>query len=402
MFELPTTIQEIDKFIQDQVQENLHLDYKDSRAIDNGKRQEIAKDVSAFANSDGGLLIYGVVEQSQLPVRMDDGVDHTKYKREWIEQLINNHISPRIDDVRIAQIPISPDKSVYAIRIPKTYRGPHQSYDKKYYKRFNFNSEPMEDYEINDVRSRQRTLQPLVNVDIKIKGRVSVFLVVSNIGQIPAQDVTFKFSKQIKWRGNKGTPSLFTRGVKYLPPNRTFHFFYNSFIGVFANGTEVPSNFDVEVSYLHPEINQRISDTFHIDLMDYMNSYVDESEIAELGKKLQESLKELKNEISKLNTYLNKLSTLSGATGLDISIPTLKNIGHILAGDGEVERIDPTNRRAEAFKQLLGVSDDIAYTLECYFMSMVSDEELRSIEGMTEEIYEKLKKHFLIDEPENT
>lgn len=95
----PTTIADIDKLIADEIQEDLHLDYKQSPALDPNKKNEIAKDVSAFANSDGGLLIYGIVESNNLPVSKDGGVDHTKFSRERLEQIISANITPRIDGI---------------------------------------------------------------------------------------------------------------------------------------------------------------------------------------------------------------------------------------------------------------------------------------------------------------
>ena len=169
MIDLPKSIADLNKLITDQVQENIHLDYKESPAIDRSKRTEIAKDVSAFANSDGGVLLYGIVESNNLPVRIDGGVDHTTHSREWLEQVINSSISPRIDDIRISPIQLSVDRSVYSVAVPKSFRGPHQAPDKKYYKRFNFQSVPMEDYEIGDLRNRRKFLPPLVNVDIEIE-----------------------------------------------------------------------------------------------------------------------------------------------------------------------------------------------------------------------------------------
>lgn len=269
------------------------------------------------------------------------------------------------------------------------------------YKRFNFQSVPMEDYEINDVRSRQRTLAPLINIDIEAKRGNLVYLIVTNIGKVPAQDVTFVFSKEINWRGSRGTPTLFKRGIKYFPPGRTFNFFYNSFIGAFDKESEIPSSFEIEVSYLHPDISQRITDTFYVDLMDYMDTYVVESEIVDLSKKVQEGFKELKNEINKTNNHLSILSSISGATGLDLSIPTLKNIGHILKDDGKIERIDPNGLRADAFKELLGVNDNLAYELQCHFMS-IGRVRLEEIEGMTEELIQEFKKHFFTDDREDT
>jgi hypothetical protein len=392
MFDLPTTIDEINQFIQDQVQESLHLDYKDSRAIDNSKRSEIAKDVSAFANSDGGLIIYGVIEQSHLPERLDDGVDHTKYKREWLEQIINSNISPRIDDVQIAQIPLSPDKSIFAIKVPKTYRGPHQSYDKRYYKRFNFQSEPMEDYEINDVRNRRRIASPLVNVDIEIKRRTMIYFVISNIGEFSAEDVMFKFSEPLKWRYEE--PSLFKRGTRHLPPKRTIRFFYNTFIVVCQPDTDVSSNFVVEVNYFHPGIGQRITDYFPIDLMDYKHSAVVDSEIYEHGIKLKEGLEKLTSEVNKLNSNIRQVLPIAGSTGLDISVSTLRNLKHLMAQDGQIEQLDPTRCDEGVFREVLNIDDELAYRIRNFYWYQNQGGNLEEIEGITDEVIEKIKIYF--------
>lgn len=101
--ELPNTVEEIEKLIDAQVQENLHLDYKSSDALINKKaRSEIAKDVSAFAISDGGMIIYGVEEHQHLPMRIDSGVDHQQFSRETLEQIVLSNIAPQIEDVRIS------------------------------------------------------------------------------------------------------------------------------------------------------------------------------------------------------------------------------------------------------------------------------------------------------------
>lgn len=299
--DLPATLDDINSLIRDQVQENIHLDYKDSRALDPSKRDEIAKDVSAFANSDGGLLVYGVSEGNNLPIAIDSGVDHTKFTRERLEQIISSNITPRIDDIRISAIPISAYKSVYAVKVTRSLRGPHQSSDKKYYKRFNFQSVPMDDYEINDVRNRRRTTPPLVSVDINTKQSAIIYLSVTNIGQQTAEDVTFEYSEAIQQWIEKEGPSLFTRGIKYLPPGRSYSFMYNTFLVVLHESHRESSRFEITASYFHPEIGQRISDVFYFDLMDYWNSAVLESEAYEQGKKLRESVDKLTMAVEKLN-----------------------------------------------------------------------------------------------------
>jgi hypothetical protein len=48
------------------IQESLTLEYKASGAVEKteGKKMEIAKDVSALANAAGGQIVYGMTEHS--------------------------------------------------------------------------------------------------------------------------------------------------------------------------------------------------------------------------------------------------------------------------------------------------------------------------------------------------
>ena len=164
---IPVKREDLELLIQQEVQESLHLDYKRSASLSKSGQKEIPKDVSAFANSDGGMIIYGIEESGHLPVRIDEGIPNSVVTREWIEQTILSNIAPRIEGIQIQQIPLDPSNSAYCINIPKSYRAPHQERkNKRYYKRFNFNSVPMEDYEISDVRARSRSVKPLARFDV--------------------------------------------------------------------------------------------------------------------------------------------------------------------------------------------------------------------------------------------
>jgi len=406
---LPTKLEEVQQLITDQVQEDIHLDYKDSRALVNGNNMnnsEIAKDISAFANSDGGILIYGVQEKDHLPVRVDDGVENTRVWRERLEQVINSNITRRIDDLRIKQIPVSADKSIYAVQVPKSYRAPHQEKNtKKYYKRFNFESVAMEDYEINDIRARRRTLTPLVNVDGELKHATVVYLRVSNIGDVPAEEVKFDFSQNLVWSGNKPPPGALSRGIKYLSPGKVFYFFYHTISELFADGSTIPSQFDVTVSYLHPEIGQRISDEFHLDFADYLHSHSVLSDINELAKTVKESIDALTGQVAKLHQNFEKLSTIASATGLDLSVTSLRNIRHILANEDQIEKIDPVYCELSVFEEVLGVDNRLASELRNFFLNLSRQKDgekfskepkqrLAEIEGMTKKIAKKVRKHF--------
>ncbi len=208
----PIKREDLELLIQQQVQESIHLDYKRSDALSKARQKEIPKDVSAFANSDGGMIIYGIEESGHLPVRVDEGIPNSTVTREWIEQTILSNISPRVEGIQIQQIPLDASNSVYCISIPKSYRAPHQERARKrYYKRHNFVSEPMEDYEISDVRARSKSVRPLARFEVEIRHGFSVMFVIENPGDVLAENVTFEFTERLTWEQDKRAPDYFQR-----------------------------------------------------------------------------------------------------------------------------------------------------------------------------------------------
>jgi hypothetical protein len=159
------------EYIQAQAEESTTLEYKaaDALGMSDGKKREITKDVSALANAAGGIIIYGIKEYDQkdkkhLPERLDP-VDRTQFSREWLEQVINN-IRPRIDGLDIKPVPVFEGTKlsgvVYRVEVPQSTTA-HQAADLRYYKRYNFECLPMQDYEIRDVMNRG--VKPDANVE---------------------------------------------------------------------------------------------------------------------------------------------------------------------------------------------------------------------------------------------
>lgn len=395
--EVPSTIEEIKAYIDNRVQESIRLDYKLSKAIDDSKRNEIAKDVSAFSNSDGGLLIYGIREEQHLPVEIDEGVDHEKYTREWLEQILLSNISPIISGVRIAQIPLNESRSIYVVSVPKSSQGPHQERGtKKYYKRYNFKSSPMEDYEISDIRNRNFVVPPLINVDVVIEHGVMVYLEISNIGDVAALDVNTKLPGNLFLRKDREFPPFFTRPVKYFPPGKKFSFMYNTFQSI-VNNESVASEFTIDVEYTNSRANSHFSDSFYFNLYDYMYSRYEESEIDQLGKVIKDSIKELSRKLDKLNKHTEELTRIAGPSGLSLSLTTLKNLEAIKNSSQSLEKLDPKYCDHRIFKEVLGVNDKIAYQLDHYFSYNFENRSLEDIEGVDEDLIARIKEKFIID-----
>lgn len=150
----PLTIENI---IKNNLEESINIEFKSSGALSKQEsvKKEISKDVSAFANSDGGIIIYGIEENKHVASKLSF-IDGNIFTKEWIENIIISTIQPKIDNFKIIPIRFEDDikKSVYVLKIPKSNNSPHMNGDKKYYRRYNFQSVPMEEYEVKNLYNK--------------------------------------------------------------------------------------------------------------------------------------------------------------------------------------------------------------------------------------------------------
>jgi hypothetical protein len=395
-FHIPKSLDEINAMITNKVMESIHLDYKAGHAL-NGKPKEISKDISAFANSDGGCLVFGVNEEGHLPIGVDEGVDHKKMTRERLEQLIQSNVSPTIESLEIIQIPINDTHSIYVVAAQKSLRAPHQDrQNKRYYRRNNFRSIPMEDYEIQDIRSRQMTVPPLVYVDMETERGVFLEFVVQNIGNLAVKDLKFKFSKELGWKGTDYRQ--FQEGISVLPPGKKLAFYYSSINEALKENSTVEKNFSVEVTYQHPLMNRKITDSFDIDINSINNTSIIYSDIYHHSKKLEDSINKLANHVQKIDSKVETLLNIAGPTGLNVSVSTLRNLASILGKEFDPTPLSPEYCSHFAFMEVLGVNLDLAFRLEDYFRWGRDKGKIEDIEGVDEKLFQQIKKYFNIDE----
>lgn len=196
---------DLQMLIANQVRESIELDYKACDALQktDGKKNELSKDVSAFANSAGGTIVYGMIENGHVPTAIDAGYDPSEISKEWIEQVINSRIQRRIDGVRIKQVDLTASslgRVAYVISIPQSLRAPHQASDKRFYKRFNFESVSMEEYEVRDVSSRYEAPKLILAIHASIDAsprtrnithpaNLLLTLSITNLSDVPADHI---------------------------------------------------------------------------------------------------------------------------------------------------------------------------------------------------------------------
>ncbi len=198
------------------------LEYKSAEALGKSDHQktEITKDVSAMANSAGGLLIYGIREYAEndkrhLPEKFV-AVDRTEFSREWIEQIINS-IRPRIDGIFIHSVQLASGENdvVYIVEIPQSNTA-HQANNQRYYKRFNFQSVPMEDYEIRDVIFREQLPDVVVRFLIEQKeNEQNLIIQAKNLGSAYARYVACFVDVPVKTLVNIENKRSIKDGGKY-------------------------------------------------------------------------------------------------------------------------------------------------------------------------------------------
>ena len=192
------TIDDIQALIDNHAEEGVHLEFKRADALLKENADKITKTLSAFANSDGGIVIYGVAEQDHAASDYSF-VDGYKITTENIS-MIARYVQPAIDGLTIYPIRKDNDisKSLYVIRVPRSDKAPHMAKDHRYYKRNNVESIPMEDFDVKDVMSRFHKPQLVICLCVlnqppqwkkaQENTRFSFITMIGNYGRILSKD----------------------------------------------------------------------------------------------------------------------------------------------------------------------------------------------------------------------
>jgi Schlafen, AlbA_2 len=120
---------DLHRLIDDEVGERKTLDYKrDLPGNSRAERIEFLADVSSFANSEGGDLIFGIdAPPGGLPtgipgIKIDD-VENLKLS---FESKIRDGISRRLPGVEIREIALGDALFTLIVRVPRSWIGPHR------------------------------------------------------------------------------------------------------------------------------------------------------------------------------------------------------------------------------------------------------------------------------------
>lgn len=143
--------------------EDLYFEFKTVNSSDlsnSDDRKNLAKALSGFANSAGGLIIWGVRTGKKNKGCASEVVeieDLSTFKMR-LEELSSSWVSPYVDGVIHKTIPMSGENKGCAVTlVPASDSGPHMwNEDHRYYKRNGSKFLPMEHYEVADMFGRRK------------------------------------------------------------------------------------------------------------------------------------------------------------------------------------------------------------------------------------------------------
>lgn len=115
------------RMVDDQAPETAALDFKsDVYGNRDADRRELADDVAAFANADGGLILIGVGEDESGCAVSADGVPVSDDEANRMSQIIADNISPvPVTDIQLIPSDDGRDRGYIAIHVPKSTAAPH-------------------------------------------------------------------------------------------------------------------------------------------------------------------------------------------------------------------------------------------------------------------------------------
>ncbi|MDD3524572.1 MAG: ATP-binding protein [Candidatus Cloacimonetes bacterium] len=123
----------IEQLVADQVREGPHLDFKRDlpTAWNDAAKHEFLADTTAFANSGGGDLIFGIDEdgQAQASSVMPQVITNVDQEIRRLQDFLLNLAEPRLPGVKIQAVQVSvagTDGHVVVVRIPQSWAGPHR------------------------------------------------------------------------------------------------------------------------------------------------------------------------------------------------------------------------------------------------------------------------------------
>jgi len=116
---------DVKAFCDEQIEENDRVEYKKAFSNKDEKKQ-IAKEISSFANTHGGIILVGVGEKDRKPKLPIEGIDYVEGFNEKVTSIALKNIYPPVfPETKVCKFGNKLEKAVVVIRVQESDETPH-------------------------------------------------------------------------------------------------------------------------------------------------------------------------------------------------------------------------------------------------------------------------------------
>lgn len=149
------TQQDLESLIQNKVLESKIIEYKrDKVGTNEDSKKEFLADVSSFANSSGGDIVFGVEEKNGIPANLigiSDSSPNDEILR--LEQMARDGLNPSIIGITTEAVNLNNGKFALVMRIPRSWNPPHQVIYAKSFRFYGRSSNGKYQLDVDELRS---------------------------------------------------------------------------------------------------------------------------------------------------------------------------------------------------------------------------------------------------------
>ncbi len=199
----------IREWIAEGYREDLHLDFKRKSSpqligLSEDDRRNFSKALSGFANSDGGVIVWGIdAPGSGSGIREMVAIHEPNKFAELLDSMISRLVNPQVDGVENHVILAEAGRGFVVTLIPRSILAPHRAEAsglKHYYKRYGDSFKPVEHYELEYMFGKRLHPRPHLFWDVEVlrthrktrNARCQLRIGITNLGRAIARFVCLR------------------------------------------------------------------------------------------------------------------------------------------------------------------------------------------------------------------